>query len=208
VKILLGQWQVAGLQLLNVYIAARILEIIASALRTRAARLERGVRPPPEPWFPGFIFLHALVFLGSGATLILRGNIVPIPLLFSAMGTLVIAMLLRGWVFFALRNRWNVRVVDPGDIVTTGPYRFIRHPNYLAVILEVAALPLVLGAWEVALLGSIANGILLSWRIPFEERALSRAHPTYREVMMARPRFIPGLRPRRAPAASHSTRPL
>ena len=56
--------------------------------------------------------------------------------------------------------------------MTGGPYRFLRHPNYLAVALEVAALPVALGAWLTALAGSALNGALMARRIPCEEAAL------------------------------------
>jgi len=99
------------------------------------------------------------------------------------------------WVLRALRGNWNVRVVAPRAIVTGGPYAFIRHPNYLAVILEVAALPLIVGAYEVAVAGTLANAAVLALRIPFEEERLSRV-PDYRATMLQRPRLIPRLRRR------------
>jgi methyltransferase len=65
-------------------------------------------------------------------------------------------------------------VVPNLPLVTDGPYRWLRHPNYLAVTVEVAALPLVHTAWVTAVVFSIANAILLlGWRIPVEERALA-----------------------------------
>ena len=67
-------------------------------------------------------------------------------------------------------------VVLPGvPLVRRGPYRCLRHPNYLAVAVEVAALPLAAGAWRTALAFSLANGLLLAVRIRAEERALQRA---------------------------------
>ena len=83
---------------------------------------------------------------------------------------------LRWWCVATLGAQWNTRViVVPGlPLVTDGPYRWLRHPNYLAVTLEVAALPLVHTAWMTAVVFSIANAILLlGWRIPVEERALA-----------------------------------
>lgn len=85
---------------------------------------------------------------------------------------------LRWWCVTALGKQWNIRViVVPGmPLVTTGPYRWLRHPNYLAVSVEVAALPLVHTAWVTAVVFSIANAIfLLGFRIPVEERALATA---------------------------------
>jgi methyltransferase len=201
-----GLWRIAALQLLAVYAVARLLELFASAVRLRAARLERGARPPREPWYGSMVLLHVLVFAGCAASVLTRAEAPPFVLFVGALVLLALAAALRGWVFWSLRGRWNVRVVDPGDIVTTGPYRYIRHPNYLVVIVELVALPLVCGSWTVALLATVANAIVLSWRIPFEERELSRAHPTYRTTMMGRPRFLPfGNRNR---GARQSTIPL
>ncbi len=72
--------------------------------------------------------------------------------------------------------------------VTAGPYRFIRHPNYLAVTLEVAALPLIRANWYTAIGFSIVNAIVLAVRIPSEERALGAG---YRDAFASRRRFIP-----------------
>ncbi len=77
----------------------------------------------------------------------------------------------------ALGRCWNTRIVifDQMTMVQSGPYRYLRHPNYLAVVLEIAAIPALVGAWYTALLFSIANGaLLLLIRIPAEERAMNK----------------------------------
>ena len=85
------------------------------------------------------------------------------------------AMGLRAWTVAALGQRWTTRVlVVPGSLpVTTGPYRWLRHPNYLAVAVEVAALPLAHAAWITAVVFSVLNGMLLRERIRVEDAALS-----------------------------------
>ncbi|MDX1384489.1 MAG: isoprenylcysteine carboxylmethyltransferase family protein, partial [Thermoanaerobaculia bacterium] len=85
------------------------------------------------------------------------------------------AMALRYWAVSALGGSWCTRViVVPGRArVVAGPYRFLRHPNYLAVAVEIFALPLVHGAWWTALAFSAANAWLLSVRIRVEETALA-----------------------------------
>jgi methyltransferase len=72
--------------------------------------------------------------------------------------------------------------------VTGGPYRYLRHPNYLAVVLELAAVPLIHGCWRTALAFSVGNAILLAVRIPAEERALGEL---YQSAFAGRPRFVP-----------------
>lgn len=95
------------------------------------------------------------------------------PMLALVLGT----QALRWWCVATLGRQWNTRViVVPGmPLVTTGPYRWLRHPNYLAVTVEVAALPLVHTAWVTAIVFTVANAALLSVRIPVEERALAAA---------------------------------
>jgi methyltransferase len=88
---------------------------------------------------------------------------------------LVAAAALRGWVILTLGRRWATRVVClPGvALVRDGPYRFLRHPNYVAVAVEMAALPLVHTAWLTALCFTAANLVLLRERVRVEERALA-----------------------------------
>ena len=80
----------------------------------------------------------------------------------------------RLWVLRTLGPRWTTRIIVlPGaPLVTGGPFRFVRHPNYLVVIGEIAVLPLVFGLWQVALIFSILNAIVLSIRIRAEMGAL------------------------------------
>ncbi len=109
-----------------------------------------------------------------------------------ALGLVLGAQALRWWCVRALAGRWTIPVivVPAASPVTRGPYRVLRHPNYLAVIVEVAALPLVHGAWWVALAGSAINAGILAARIRSEERALGAA---WRAAFARRPRFLPGV---------------
>ena len=101
---------------------------------------------------------------------------------------------LRLSVLAALREAWNVRAVVPSDlqVVDRGPYRWIRHPNYLALGLEFLGLPLIGGAYGSAVVLSAANAWLLRRRIA-EEDALLMSIPAYRERMGEKPSFIPRL---------------
>lgn len=104
------------------------------------------------------------------------------------------ATALRVWSIRSLGAAWNVRAVVPNDLdpVQRGPYRFIRHPNYVAVILEFAAVPLIAGAWISAVVLSALNAVVLTDRIREEERLLD-ASPAYRARFAGRARFIPGI---------------
>jgi methyltransferase len=81
----------------------------------------------------------------------------------------------RLWVFVTLGRYWTTRIIHlpTAPLVRSGPYRFLRHPNYLIVELEVVVLPLAFGGWLLALVFGIANAAVLAWRIRIEETALS-----------------------------------
>ena len=92
----------------------------------------------------------------------------------------LIVQLGRAWVFLTLGSRWTARVlVVPGEtLVRRGPYRFIRHPNYLVVCLEMIFLPLALGLPILALVFGALNLAMVWWRIRVESRALTVANYT------------------------------
>jgi methyltransferase len=104
------------------------------------------------------------------------------------------ATALRLWSIRSLGRSWNVRGVVPVDLrpVEAGPYRWIRHPNYLAVVVEFLALPMAGGAWLSALGLSALNALVLLDRIRDEERLL-RQVPGYEEAFGSKARFIPGV---------------
>ena len=104
----------------------------------------------------------------------------------------VVGQVLRYAAIHTLGERWTVRVmILPGaKAISGGIYRFIRHPNYLGVILEIGAVPLLHSAYLTAITFSIANALLLIWRIRTEEAAL-KEHNNYEQVFSGRPRFLP-----------------
>jgi methyltransferase len=127
------------------------------------------------------------------------------PLLAAAMViVLAAAAALRLWAIATLGERWTTRIVYlPGAApVESGPYRYLRHPNYLAVVAEMAALPLLHGAWLSALVFSAANAVVLAVRIRAEEAALA-AGTAYRQAFAGRGRLLPWrLWPRRGGVAA------
>ncbi len=113
------------------------------------------------------------------------------------------AQFVRLWAIQSLRRAWNTRIiVIPGMTpVERGPYRFIRHPNYLALIIEMFAIPVLCGDYVTAIVFSIANGVILARRIPEEERAMEQAHGA---PLRRLPRFFPCRRTDPARAARDS----
>jgi methyltransferase len=172
----------------------RLLELALSRRNARRALARGAVEAESRGFFALMAGIHA-AFLVAAPLEVVRLGRPFVPLLAGAMLTLAAgAMVLRYWAIATLGERWNTRVlVVPGDpLVTAGPYRFVRHPNYLAVIVEMAALPLVHTAWLTALVFSAANALLLRARIRHEELALARlAGPA--AAAPPRPRFLPGL---------------
>jgi methyltransferase len=170
----------------------RLLELRISR-RNAALALARGGIEVGQAHFRLMKLLHG-AFLGACAAevLLLRRPFVPAlgwPMLGLALG----AQALRYWAIASLGPAWNVRViVVPGArAVTSGPYRWLRHPNYLAVALEGIAVPLIHSAWWTAIGFSAANAALLAVRIRCEERALAQ-HCDYDARLGGRRRLLPG----------------
>ena len=80
----------------------------------------------------------------------------------------------RVWIIASLGERWTTRIIvlAGAPLVTRGPYRFVDHPNYMVVVLEIAVLPLVFGLWQIAVIFSLLNAAVLTIRIGAENRAL------------------------------------
>jgi methyltransferase len=107
-----------------------------------------------------------------------------------ALALAVAAQGLRYWAITTLGTRWNTRVIVLPEAapVTGGPYRFVRHPNYVAVVLELAVLPLIHGAWLTAVVFTIGNALLLRVRVKVEEAALGSHYAT---AFANTPRLVP-----------------
>lgn len=169
----------------------RLLELRVAA-RNRQRLLARGgveIAPGHYPWM---VALHT-AFLVSCPLEVWFLNRPFLPVLAGAMlFFLIAAAALRWWVISTLDGRWTTRIVVlPGVApVTGGPYRFLRHPNYLAVILEIVSLPMIHTAWLTALVFSVADALLLRVRIRAEEAGLSQASG-YEAAFVDRPRLIP-----------------
>jgi methyltransferase len=118
--------------------------------------------------------VHVLWLISTLVEGLLRGPSIPswwpVPL-----ALFLLAQLLRYWVILSLGEYWSTRVlVVPGTtLVRRGPYRYLRHPNYVVVAVEIATFPLIFGAWVTALVFSILNAALLFVRIRTENRALA-----------------------------------
>jgi methyltransferase len=151
----------------------RLVEVVVSE-RNRRWSLARGGVESGAGHYPVMVTLHTALLVGAPAEVLLLDRPF-LPWLGWPMLALVLAaQALRWWCIATLGRQWCTRVVVvPGlPVVTAGPYRALRHPNYLAVVVEGFALPLVHGAWVTAAVFTAANAVLLRARIGTEDRAL------------------------------------
>jgi methyltransferase len=155
-------------------VVQRGLELVLSARNARRLAA-RGGREFGARHFPLLVLVHTLFPLLLMAEVALLGAR-PGPAWPLWLGLWLAAQALRYWAITALGDAWNVRIwVVPGaPLVSRGPYRFLRHPNYVAVVVELIAAPLLFGAWRTALVITVLNALALRIRIAAEERALER----------------------------------
>lgn len=173
--------------------ASRLIEMRISR-RNQRRLTAQGVAKIREPGFIWMVMLHAVVVFSAALEVVFlhRPFIVmlgaPMAVLF------VLANGMRWWVIRTLAGHWNVQVMASAGLgaATSGPYRWIRHPNYLAVYIEMIALPLIHTAWMTAIVAALGNGWVLARRVAVEDSVLL-ADPAYRAAMGAKPRFLPGL---------------
>ena len=174
----------------------RLIEMRLSRRHQRALA-SRGAARRPERLFPAMVALHTAVIVGGPIEVLALGRPWRPWLGWPALAVVLAAQGLRWWVIRTLGAQWNVQIVastPSHGVVTSGPYRWIRHPNYVAVFAELAALPLVHGAWVTAALGGLAHVAILAGRIRAEERVLM-GDEAYRAAMGRKPRFVPALIP-------------
>jgi methyltransferase len=185
--------KVAFLALLGCVGIERLIELTLSRRHQRDL-VCLGARKQADPCYPWMIALHASVLVGAGLEVVILHRPFIVSLASIALAFFVLATLLRWWVIRTLGTHWNTRVVDSASlgVVSKGPFRWVRHPNYLAVFVEMIALPLIHSAWITALVSAIGNAFVLSRRLQAEEGVLA-AVPAYRAAMAAKPRFLPKL---------------
>jgi methyltransferase len=184
---------IAFLALLIAVAILRLLELRISR-RHQQQLVSRGAAKVNEPKFRWMVALHTAVLIGAAVEVVtLKRPFIP------ALAAVMFALFLaangvRWWVISTLGQHWNVQVMDSTrlGVISSGPFRFVRHPNYAAVFMEMLALPLIHTAWITALAGSLMHVVVLGQRLSTEERVLF-ANPDYRAAMAGKPRFLPGL---------------
>jgi methyltransferase len=152
-------------------IALQRLSELVIARRNTARLLAQGGREHAPGHYPLIVVLHA-------AWLIALVVVVPADATpnFYWLALLVVMQAARLWVLVSLGSRWTTRIIVMPDapLVARGPYRWMRHPNYAVVVVELIALPMVFGAVWIAAIFTVLNAAILTWRIREEDRALGR----------------------------------
>lgn len=183
----------AYLVLLAIVAALRLYELRISRQHQREM-VAHGASRVEEPRFRWMVALHTGVLIGAACEVVfLRRPFLPV------LAAICFAIFLftngvRWWVIHTLGAHWNVQVMNSTGmgVITSGPFRYVRHPNYAAVFIELLVLPLIHTAWITALVGSAAHVLVLSQRLATEEKVLF-SDAGYRDAMSRKPRFLPGL---------------
>ena len=151
----------------------RLVELLLSRRHERLLRA-RGAVERGRGHYPLVVALHALWLLSTLVEGLLRGPDPPAywPL---PLALFLLVQPLRYWAIFSLGEYWNTRIllVPKTKLVRRGPYRYLRHPNYVVVAVEIFTFPLIFGAWITAVVFSALNAALLYVRIKSENRALA-----------------------------------
>jgi methyltransferase len=148
----------------------RLAELIHARRNTRRL-LAEGAVEIGAGHYPLLVLLHA-GWLGSLWLWLAGGRA---EFYATAAIAYLLVQLLRVWVMASLGRYWTTRILVPREtpLVQRGPYRFLKHPNYIVVAAEIALLPLALGAWPLAVIFSMLNAAVIAWRIHVEETSLT-----------------------------------
>ena len=156
--------------ILAVLITQRVMELVIAGRNTKRL-LENGGHEVGAAHYPFILALHT-AWLAA-----LVAWVLAFPPHMNMAFVLIYATLLglRAWVITSLGPFWTTRIITIPNLplVRRGPYKFVRHPNYIVVALEIAVVPLMLGAWELAMIFSVLNAGMLWVRISAENKALA-----------------------------------
>lgn len=169
----------------------RLLELARSRANLRALSSTSRAADSRANW-AALVGLQVLWLAGAALEPVLRARVAPAPLFWGGLLLFALGEALRLWCMRTLGPAWNARArVDPGlGVVTSGPYRWIRHPNYLGVLLELLGLLLAGGAW-VALALLVPSHLVVLHRRMRGEDALLAALPGYAQAMAGKGALLP-----------------
>ncbi|WP_318616377.1 isoprenylcysteine carboxyl methyltransferase family protein [Sporosarcina sp. YIM B06819] len=166
---------------ISIVILQRLIELFV-ARRNEKWMLDQGAFEAGAAHYPIMVAMHVTFFVSMLLEVMVLGRTLS-PIWMVLLGIFLLTQAARVWCLASLGKFWNTKIIIlPGaDVVRRGPYRWIRHPNYLIVSIELLVLPLLFGAYLTAVLYSLLNVWMLTVRIPAEEKALKDA-TNYRET--------------------------
>lgn len=146
----------------------RISELVIAQINTKAL-LADGAVEYGRSHYPVMVLMHASWLA------VLWANVGGAPINMALLAVFAVLQVMRVWVLVTLGRRWTTRIIVPQEahLITSGPFRFMRHPNYFVVIAEIAVLPMIFGFVWVAVLYSALNAAMLWVRIRAENAAYS-----------------------------------
>lgn len=179
---------------LGLFAARKVLDQWRSKRNVSRLQEQRAILPSRDRAFPWMLLTHVTFFVLTPLEVVLLHREFRPALGIPMIGLFLLAGLLRWWATSLLKEQWSSQVVVPQDMqpVTTGPYRVVRHPNYLAVSLELLAAGLMYSAFLSTAVVAVLNLYALVKRIHTEEEVLFQV-PAYRTAMANKARLIPGI---------------
>jgi methyltransferase len=168
---------------ISTIIVQRLLELWVAKRNLEFALANGGQEYAPEH-YKFIVLLHVSWIVFMLLEGILRGSSLS-NLWWLWLCIFVLAQFGRYWAITSLGKHWNTRIIihPGGNLVAKGPYKYLKHPNYMIVALELFVAPLIFGCWVTAIVSSLVNaGLLLGVRIPAEERALEEYKKTIQAV--------------------------
>jgi methyltransferase len=178
---------------LGLFAARKVLDQLRSRRNIRLLQ-GRQILASGDRAFPWMLLTHVAFFVLTPLEVVLLDREFLPALGLPMIGLFLLALLLRWWASSLLKEQWNSQVVVPADLqpVTSGPYRLLRHPNYLAVSVELLAAGLMYSAFLSTAVVGVLNLCATVKRIHAEEEVLFRV-PAYRAAMAHKARLIPGI---------------
>lgn len=174
----------------SLIIIQRISEL-AIAKRNEKWMIDRGGIEHGSEHYPYIVALHSFFLLSLLCEVMVFQREIS-ALWYLLIPLLIITQMIRYWALMSLGPYWNTKIIIvPNDIVISkGPYQYLKHPNYIIVAVEILILPLLFQAYATALLFTLLNIVIMTVRIPTEEKALQK-HTNYQEAFNSKSRFVP-----------------
>lgn len=161
----------AFLIFISFIILLRVIELIVAAKNERWMR-QNGAIEFGADHYPFMVTMHSLFFVALLVEYKLR---MPVSYIVGFAAFYILLVLFKAWVISTLGKYWNTKILRiPGvSLVSKGPYKFIKHPNYVIVVLEIAVIPLSFHLYYTAIIFSFLNALMLYVRIKAENKALN-----------------------------------